>query len=548
MWRLLLTVGMLVYAGVYGPVGFDHNDGGFILGLAYQVAQGASLYTDVIYVRPPVTPILHSVVFWGPLSYAPVLADRFIFFLQMGLCSWLSARMAGGMCGWRDAWTAGVAAAGFMFSVHGFPAMGWHTVDGVFFSVLALYCLWRGLDGRRVHLGMAGIFALAAAGSKQPFYVVLPLLVSLAIWLRARPSMLVLLLVPAAAMLSLGLGWLSSRGELDAFLGAVSAQTSLQDLLDAGVWAYVDDLKAKYGAAVFLAVGVALAVARRESKASGHRTLAAALLLGVVMASLILLARIYWRAESWLHPSSVFDVIFLATLVCTLTMIGQERSDFWPWMAAMHVIAWAASISWGYQTVSLYMMPPILVIAYWLGRHMVDWRGARYVLVGLLPCMAWVFFAAHQFTYSLEGPSSRVASVKDLGKLNASFRFIRVTEPIYQDYAQLKFLKQQYPGPFVTLPNMPASHLLTNEPNPVGIDWPLNAEVGRFTASIEDRLTQRVSYAFIRRGGQPDPSRNDKFGSAVTTFVQDHWPRLATVGSFDIHRNPRFADGFIGNH
>ena len=54
----LLTIYLffiLGYCWIYAPYGLENNDGGFILGLSYQLSQGLVLYEEIINAKPPMS-------------------------------------------------------------------------------------------------------------------------------------------------------------------------------------------------------------------------------------------------------------------------------------------------------------------------------------------------------------------------------------------------------------------------------------------------------------------------------------------------------------
>ena len=79
---------------------------------------------------------------------------------------------------------------------------------------------------------------------------------------------------------------------------------------------------------------------------------------------------------------------------------------------------------------------------------------------------------------------------------------------------------------------------MMHQVNPIGIDWPLNAEVGGFDEKIRGRLNNNVGYAFIRVAPGSKTELNGKFGSKTTFFITENWRRLYRYGDFDVYRNP----------
>ena len=92
--------------------------------------------------------------------------------------------------------------------------------------------------------------------------------------------------------------------------------------------------------------------------------------------------------------------------------------------------------------------------------------------------------------------------------------------------------------PYVVLPNMPLAHILTSTANPIGIDWPLNAEVGENEKIIKDRLASTVHYALIYKKSSQKLELSEKFGSKITIYVMQNWKLMESSENFSIYVNP----------
>lgn len=101
---------------------------------------------------------------WG------VIGERYIFFLKVAAYSWLSAAV---LTSDTRRWI--LAVFGFVVSVHCYPPMAWHTVDGILFAVLAVWCFVGNTSSGSLPGGawkpvLAGVFVFAALLCKQSFY------------------------------------------------------------------------------------------------------------------------------------------------------------------------------------------------------------------------------------------------------------------------------------------------------------------------------------------------------------------------------------------
>jgi hypothetical protein len=524
------------YIAAYAPYGIENNDTGFIMGLAHQVFLKESLYDHVIYVRPPVSLILHSLFFHEPFASAPIFFDRCFFFLQIAIYSGLSALVARRLFAWGGATTAIAATLTFIFSAHNFPPMAWHTVDGIFFAAIAFYFLFLGAGKVSPFLFVAALAAWLSAGAKQPFYLTPVVLLALSWLIDARrrtfhtfgASLLVSALVLAALFPIFGSG--------SQLLRAVSAQTTLQDLLSAGLLNYINDLtrpRSLIGAWPFL-VALLYGVVKPDQPARHAWALFASIGL------LLLVATQYYRTmDAWGAPYFLFDSIFVITAIYCLIMLIKTGEQAWWWLIGMHAIAWASSISWGYQTPILYAAPSVLTLTCFINKAVEHSKGLRLAITLLLPASVGLFYLGHRYYFSGEAVVPRADLTVDMQPISPALSRIKGTPQQFQIYSELVELIRHRPGrPFAVLPNMPLAHALVGQPNPIGIDWPINAEVGPFLPMIQSKLAQSVDYAIVVRHVQPPPATDGKFGCKAALYVMAHWQLVGTTPHFDIYENP----------
>lgn len=534
-WCVLALV-CAAYIVLYAGAGIESNDTGFIMGLAHQVALKASLYDEVIYVRPPVSPWLHSLFFHGPFASAPIYWDRCFVFMQLAASAALAVLTVSRRLAWRPAFTPWVASLAFVVAAHNFPAMAWHTLDGVLFSALALYLCSTRLQPWLLKVALASAAAWLAAGAKQPFYLT-PLLVAAWCVLEGRSwAQRALALVVGGGTLLMWLAGLSLIGDVHTMWSAISSQTSGQDLWAAGVQNYLIDLSRPYallGAWPLLGVLVWGLWRQQPSPAAAWALLATSALMWALS----------WR---WFHaqviwgaPYFFFDSAFVFTTLSALVMWWRTRSSTWGLIVAMHAVAWASSISWGYQTIILFVAPVLITLAQVLHEALpLAPVALRWVALLSLPAALLTFWAGHRLYFSGELALPRAELTVEMPALGDSMRHIRTAPVLAQRYNELIGLVQQHPGPFVALPNMPLAHTWADQPNPIGIDWPMNAEVGPALPRISERLRTRVAVAFVNRDAVASVRDAGKFGSQLTVEVLDHWRLIGQSEHFLVYANP----------
>ena len=172
----------ILYSLTYSRYAIADVDEGFILAAAWRIFSGEVPYRDFIYIRPPLTIYLHSLTFYFFGDALQVIGSRAVFYLFVASYSYLGARIVDRFFRLREMRLSclQLAAVSFIFSVHNFPPMPWHTVDGILFSTLGLFLLAGGSGNTRIFMGCAALFL--AAMTKQSFYL-MPAIGLLAVWL-----------------------------------------------------------------------------------------------------------------------------------------------------------------------------------------------------------------------------------------------------------------------------------------------------------------------------------------------------------------------------
>ncbi|MCC7465945.1 MAG: hypothetical protein IT261_06740, partial [Saprospiraceae bacterium] len=227
-WQFMFFGLLAGYCLYYAPYGINETDGGFLTGLAWQVLNGKTLYHDIVYVRPPLPVWLRALELnCLPETWA-ILGERWMFYAKLALYSWLgAAALTTGTQRWI------LAVFGFVVSVHCYPPMAWHTVDGILFAVLSAWLL---LKSSRIAVFAAGLALLGSLLSKQSFYPLLPVFLVLAALKPERP------LINAGVLLSgflVGAGaftlFLWSQGTLATFLEMTAGASSGNQALEHGL-------------------------------------------------------------------------------------------------------------------------------------------------------------------------------------------------------------------------------------------------------------------------------------------------------------------------
>src|SRR4051794_1303865 len=192
VWPFVLWAWLFLATGAYG---FNPTDEGYILAQSSRLLHGQVMHRDFISPRPVGSPLLHVVDFAVPL---PLLdASRLISLGEVIASSILFAWFIFGISPrrWR-VWHVAAAVGAVVVSLHAFPLMAWHTIDGLLLISAGLVLVVR---IERRGSTAAGLVLLGAATIvKQSFFLAPVIGIVLAVVLNRRGSLLKRILTSTA--------------------------------------------------------------------------------------------------------------------------------------------------------------------------------------------------------------------------------------------------------------------------------------------------------------------------------------------------------------
>ncbi|MEM9920598.1 MAG: hypothetical protein AAF990_21045 [Bacteroidota bacterium] len=521
---------VLSYCWLYAPFGINETDGGFITAYAWRMLDGEWPYRDFIYVRPPGSLWLRYLEMSLTPTWLALLSERLLFYGKMALASSLGAALL--FQGPQRWWGATLA---FVVSVHNYPAAAWHTVDGIVWSVAAVYLIAKA--GRWWWLGaLCGFMAMFC---KQSFYPLLPVLVVLATWLQTwRRGLGVGLVI----LLLWGLFFtgLYGNGLLADYLGWTSGASSLEEAFQRGILDYFRLHPLLWGATLLL---IPAFLGREWKGLAGIYCWYAFLLLLVLM----YVWRIY-QTQDFTVPVQESRLLFLIGL----GYLFWQGIEFWrtglpirewdregqQWitLAALLSISWMASISWGYNFPILFSLPMIAVgmqITTFLNTSRTRKWGP---LLGLLFLMLLLmsFRSAYQFVYR-DGVRSQMSC--RLSEVYPQLYGIRSTPATCAKYKELKQLYQKYGDCFSVLPAFPLAHYLNQGVNPLPLDWVIRPEYNGQKEVMEGSLeTMESCFIFVERAYGDEQLQSTKFES--TWKVKTQWRMIEKGTHFEVYVLP----------
>lgn len=155
---LLISIVYLIFISIYS---INQYDLGFILSMVGRIKGGQTIYKDFDYVRP-----FFGIFLWeNLLKIIPLASDYLILFTRILVIieSFFICHLLQKTFFHQTKFLVSIFLT--ICFLHTFPIMPWHTIDGILFSVIAIYFY------RKNWYLSAIIFLLFAALTKQSFFI-----------------------------------------------------------------------------------------------------------------------------------------------------------------------------------------------------------------------------------------------------------------------------------------------------------------------------------------------------------------------------------------
>ena len=527
--RVISIILPIIYFLAFGFWGFSDTDQGFIQALSWRIINGQVPYLDFIYVRPPVSPYLHTIPFYILPDQWVILGERFLFYLFISLSVFWTTRSLEVHFDFQKIGLSRelFAILAFIFSVHNFPPMAWHTVDGIFFASWGVNRITRGKTPFQYGLGL--IFLFLAAMSKQAFY---PLVIAGPglLWiLQGRKNALkgflisiIPLLIILTAILFISPQWFSLM------IKQTTSSSRLSDLLEVGILRYLKP---------FFIITLPLVFAWRFNRLYDWKYLPVSI-FGLSFLGLLVLHIVkVFQTNSYIGPSYGFSQGFF------LLAAGIAIKDFWlnnkasSLLLFLLLVSWCTGISWGYANNMLFFSPILFGFIYIL-YHELGFIVPRYFLGGICIILIWIFGTLYQYPYR-DAPRSNITDSP--GNYFSEFNYLYTGDEFNSKSKELFELRKTYTESFTVLPAYPLANFITHSPNPLSIDWAHNAEAlyPIYKTQLEEELNQKTNYVFVQLDRLDEANDSTAYGSLLTKYVIDHWEIIETGKYFRVYQKKK---------
>jgi len=455
--------------------GYHQTDHEFINSLAYRVSLGELPYKDFDYVRPPLTIYLHSLSFIFFPDNA-ILIGRIIYFLQMLSVAIISSMILSKINYLSKSKIIYFTLISFLLSLHNFPAMPWHTVDGIFFLVLGTYFLVDGISKDKIiYFILAGICCSLAALSKQNFLLLAPFFLFAAIYFRGYKSAYVFLgqLIP----LLLFLLFLVNNEMLSIFLESQSSGSSIFAIFKS----IAQSLKLPSSFSILPSIiffGTLILISK-----NGFITKRSSIVIAIFFFVLLHIAELY--IFNWKNPALIYTLIWVASIYFFLTK-ENRISKFLNFdnviLILLFLIGLSAMISWGYPYPLLFVAPYLAILLRVFEKSFGELSTKK--LLFSVFCI-WLLISNMQYR-----DSYKIFSTQNLGKLYPKLNLIHTGDSNFALYQSLKELSEGYEVETV-IPEFPLFAYINNSKSDFRIDWFLDKESilneGDYVKGLEGR-------------------------------------------------------------
>ncbi len=465
--------------------GYGETDQEFINSLAHRVSLGDLPYRDFDYVRPPLSLYLHSISFILFPDYA-VIFSRIIYFFQMLLIAYLSTIILYRLNYFSSLKIIPYTLIFFLLSLHNFPTMPWHTVDGLMFLILASYFLMDGISKNKIiYFILAGICCGLASLAKQNFLLLSPFFLLITLILHRKNFFYVLLGQVICGLVFLL--YLNQNELLSVFLDNQSSESTFFSIFYSIVISFqLHDNLSVFPSIIVLGIGILL-------NKIGFIKKNKAIIIPMLFFVFLSIAELY--ISNWdfydsytANPKIIYQVIWISSIYFFLINKNQLSDFLNPEnliLILLFVIGISSMISWGYPYPNLFVAPYLAILFREFEKYFGEIDSNKILLFSFV---AWLLISNLQYR-----DDYKILSNNNLGNLYPRLNLLNVGESNFSSYQNLKDLSGNF-DVVTVIPDFPLFSYLNNSKSDFRIDWFLDSES---TSSIKKYLESMEGRYFI---------------------------------------------------
>lgn len=240
----------------------------------------------------------------------------------------------------------------------------------------------------------------------------------------------------------------------------------------------------------------------------------------------------YTNNEKFVPPVSHFaDALFATSLLVVLYKLSITNENKYYLVLILLGISWSSGISWGYPTVVLFSAPSVFVISL-LIYNKFNYNNYRLLSIGLLFLSLLTYYVGYQNPYNLNHHQKKSDIRYDMAEIYPRLKYIKGDGKTYLEYQELKSHILSHNKNFTVFPAATLIHYLSNTPNPIGIDWVLNAEINGEYQEIIDLLESKETVVFVRN---EKINEEGKWGSFISLYIRNNWDKIGNNKFYDTY-------------
>lgn len=329
----------------FAPLGFSPTDDGYILSMSNKIFYGENPHKDFISIRPVASSVLALYSFLPIFESIQLLLTRILCTLEFVSIVWMWMQIVLRFRPTKFSMIFVVATTIIttVITVHDFPLMAWHTIDGIFFCSLALLLRTKqNQNPSKSTLFFSYVFFGMAVLCKQSFApMVFASLLVFQDYKRILP-IIGILFFPFIYT-----GWIATNGGMFDLLFQLTAQSKI---LGVGFKRYLIDFWWLGG----ILIGIGIWYLQKNLSEPKRNVVNLIVFLAIVL--LLLLDLIFGKNLS--HSS----VLLFGVLIPITIRAFIQKKDTFLLLAMFTVLAWSSALSIGYSFPSLISGGMILVL------------------------------------------------------------------------------------------------------------------------------------------------------------------------------------------
>ena len=492
LWSVWAPISLaLAFWWTQARYGFNPTDDGFVLAQSWRILQGEIPHLDFTSPRPLGSAFLHLPEVLVP--YGMIAVSRLVVVLQY---LWIAIATVDFAASRRWCPTPlqrfCLIALAFLLNLGLWPVMPWHTVDGIFLSVTALWLATRAVRSERAtYMKWSAIWILAGLAPlmKQGFALAALLIALLALTTRQRQGIVTAPLVVVPALLY----WTLTLGTPGGILAQIHGGSSDELLLP--IRSLAETLGSVGGLAAIACAITARALVRWNRGPDRVRT-PFSVMLFVAPALLVGLQQGMWLSSTW---------SFIAVLsFITVATPGMLRPPTAILTICMLGLSYAVSISWGVPAPGLLagsvLAAGVLVMVKDAGSLDPDQLPRGFtagVVIAAVSAVLVVSYSRIEQTYAELPRTGLVSSVEA-----PSFSLVAMSPQSAAYLNEVRDCLAKYPAERVAvLPDGPGLYPFLGLHNPFGSDWWYAPERtpghDALTAAAVSRLNEQGSWLVL---------------------------------------------------